>query len=72
MQRIMIDGQLKDRLERGIPVELCDAQGKVIATAWPGRLDIGEPPIDVAEIKRMIAEEPTYTTEEVIQYMQEP
>ena len=75
MTRIILDDALKKKLlNLEEPLELCDRSGRILATVVP-REDSGEidrePKISRAEIRRrMASKEKTYTTKEVIAYLE--
>jgi hypothetical protein len=69
MKRIKIDDDMREELEKGRPVELCDHQGNIVGMAWPDEYDpanIDEPPIDLEQVKRELAEGPHISTAELL------
>ena len=80
MTRIIVDEILKSRLhDLKEPLELCDAAGHVLARVSPSvtaaELDLSkwepvEPPTLTAEERERMLKEPTYTTAELIAYLE--
>jgi hypothetical protein len=77
MTRIILDDAMKAKLHNlAEPLELCDQSGRILATVVPrddsDEID-REPKITRAEIRRrMASKEKTYTTKEVIAYLEKP
>jgi hypothetical protein len=74
MTRLIVDASLPDKLPHLLqPVELCDATGRVIGHFVP-QLDPTqynlEPQISEAELDRREQEEESYTTAEVLAYLE--
>ena len=72
MTRIILDAALKKRLNNlSEPLELCNRAGRVLARVLPQDEDGREPKISRAEIRRrMASKEKTYTTKEVIAFLE--
>jgi len=76
MTRVIIDSAVQDKLlNLKEPLELCDESGRVLATVMPA-LDSAEygplePQISREELERRIRSKgKTYTTEEVLAYLE--
>jgi hypothetical protein len=71
--RVTIDADTRKKLlNLTEPLDLCDDTGRVLGTFMPlvsPADDYGEPPISDEELRR-IAQEPGYTTDEVIAYLE--
>jgi hypothetical protein len=76
MTRLLVDEHLSAKLPTLCePVELCDTQGRVIGKYFPA-IDLSkygplEPQVSDEELRRRAtSNEKTYTTEEVIKYLE--
>jgi hypothetical protein len=75
MTRIVINAEIRKLLHNlSEPVELCDDTGRVVARVTPAvdlsEWDVAEPEDDEAELQRREKEIESFTTDEVISYLQ--
>ncbi|HJT32526.1 MAG TPA: hypothetical protein VJ783_10820 [Pirellulales bacterium] len=75
MTRIVVDDTLRGLLhDFSRPLEFCDEQGHVLGRFVPENdtavAPYEPPPLSEEEMKRREAEEPTYTTAEVLAYLE--
>jgi hypothetical protein len=75
MTRIVINAEIRKLLHNlSEPVELCDDTGRVVARVTPAvdlsEWDVAEPEDDEAELQRREKETESFTTDEVISYLE--
>lgn len=75
MTRIVVDDTLRGLLhDFSRPLEFCDEQGQVLGRFVPENdaavAPYEPPPLSEEEIRRRLTEEPTYTTAEVLAYLE--
>lgn len=76
MTRITLDAELRDKLQNlREPVELCDENGRVVGRVFPvvdlDEYELVAPPLDEDEIQRRLSAEPRYTTQEVLEHLED-
>ncbi|MFL5340361.1 MAG: hypothetical protein ACJ8F7_09430 [Gemmataceae bacterium] len=71
MTRIVIDAELRQKLRDFKEVlEFCDTEGKVLGQLIPWQESLYEPePLSEEEVQRRL-QEPSYTTAEVLAYLE--
>jgi hypothetical protein len=75
MTRIVINAEIRKLLHNlSEPVELCDDAGRVVARVTPtvdlSEWDVAEPEDDEAELQRRERETESFTTDEVMSYLE--
>lgn len=75
MTRIVVNETLRSLLhDLSRPLEFCDEKGQVLGRFVPeNETAVGPyepPPLSEEEIQRRLSEEPTYTTAEVLAYLE--
>jgi hypothetical protein len=75
MIKITIDASLQGKLLNfAQPIELCDPSGRVVGRFFPvidlSEYELWEPPISEEELQRREQETESYTTEEVLAYLE--
>ena len=75
MTKVVVDETLRSKLHNlSQPLELCDESGRVLGRVFPA-LDLSEyepwePPISEEELQRREQETESYTTSEVLAYLE--
>lgn len=75
MTRVVINDTLRNLLPNlSEPLVFCDDQGQILGQFFPATPSvvgqIEPPPLSEEELQRRLTEEPTYTTAEVIAYLE--
>jgi hypothetical protein len=75
MNQIIVDQSLRSKLHNfSEPLDLCDETGQVLARLVPIRMfapaEIQEPPISEEELQRREAETESYSTAEMLRYLE--